>query len=318
MRTGAVLTTLLPTQWPLDRVEAVTKSASSNPRPSPVGLSAATREKWVFPIVAGGAAGTVELLALHPLDTLKTRLQQPGSFTLMQSVRGIAREGGASGFYAGMPFPLLVAALARAAKFTTYNSMQTALGSGGISPLVVEVIAGGVAGAAQATIAYVPTEGVKVRRQLHSNTANSWRVAWSMYAEGGLGCLFRGGVSTVGRDLVWNGVYFPINWVIKPWIAELLNQPENAFSVTFVSGLCGGFAATCANTPIDVIKTRIQAGGESTSMIEIGTRIFNEEGPRALYKGFVPKVVRLALGGGIQLVVFYEMLSRLRKEFTPA
>ena len=31
--------------------------------------------------------------------------------------------------------------------------------------------------------------------------------------------------------------------------------------------------------------------------------IFREEGPAALYKGFVPKVLRLAPGGGVLLLV---------------
>lgn len=41
--------------------------------------------------------------------------------------------------------------------------------------------------------------------------------------------------------------------------------------------------------------------------------IFREEGPAALYKGFVPKVLRLAPGGGVLLLVVEFTLGLFRK-----
>ena len=41
--------------------------------------------------------------------------------------------------------------------------------------------------------------------------------------------------------------------------------------------------------------------------------IFREEGPIALYKGFVPKVLRLAPGGGVLLLVVEFTLGVFRK-----
>jgi solute carrier family 25 (mitochondrial 2-oxodicarboxylate transporter), member 21 len=41
--------------------------------------------------------------------------------------------------------------------------------------------------------------------------------------------------------------------------------------------------------------------------------IFREEGPAALYKGFVPKVLRLAPGGGVLLLVVEFTLGVYRK-----
>ncbi len=42
-------------------------------------------------------------------------------------------------------------------------------------------------------------------------------------------------------------------------------------------------------------------------------KIAREEGPAALYKGFVPKVMRLGPGGGILLVVFDFLSGYIRK-----
>ena len=41
--------------------------------------------------------------------------------------------------------------------------------------------------------------------------------------------------------------------------------------------------------------------------------ILREEGPAALYKGFVPKVLRLAPGGGVLLLVVEFTLNVFRK-----
>jgi solute carrier family 25 (mitochondrial 2-oxodicarboxylate transporter), member 21 len=78
----------------------------------------------------------------------------------------------------------------------------------------------------------------------------------------------------------------------------------------FIAGTIGGFVGTAVNTPFDVVKSRIQ----NTPNIPGQVRKYNwtypslviiarEEGPGALYKGFVPKVLRLAPGGGVLLLV---------------
>ena len=45
--------------------------------------------------------------------------------------------------------------------------------------------------------------------------------------------------------------------------------------------------------------------------------IFREEGPAALYKGFVPKVLRLAPGGGVLLLVVEFTLGVFRQGASP-
>lgn len=89
----------------------------------------------------------------------------------------------------------------------------------------------------------------------------------------------------------------------------------------FISGSVGGFVGTALNTPFDVVKSRIQgatkplAGGPppkyNWTYPALGV-IMREEGVRALYKGFVPKVLRLAPGGGVLLLVVEATLGFFR------
>ena len=42
--------------------------------------------------------------------------------------------------------------------------------------------------------------------------------------------------------------------------------------------------------------------------------IYQEEGPRALYKGFIPKALRLGLGQSVGLVMFQRLLKAFHVE----
>lgn len=68
------------------------------------------------------------------------------------------------------------------------------------------------------------------------------------------------------------------------------------------------------------MKSRIQNSAKVSGLVPkynwawpaIGT-VMREEGFGALYKGFVPKVLRLGPGGGILLVVFTAVTDFFRK-----
>jgi len=74
------------------------------------------------------------------------------------------------------------------------------------------------------------------------------------------------------------------------------------------------------NTPFDVVKSRIQNSPRIAGQIPkynwtypaLGV-VAREEGLRALYKGFTPKVLRLGPGGGVLLVVFDQVTEFFKK-----
>ena len=87
-----------------------------------------------------------------------------------------------------------------------------------------------------------------------------------------------------------------------------------------ISGSIGGTVGTLLNTPMDVVKSRIQntprVPGQVPKYNWAWPGVFTvarEEGFAALYKGFLPKVLRLGPGGGILLVVFTTVMDTFRK-----
>ena len=71
--------------------------------------------------------------------------------------------------------------------------------------------------------------------------------------------------------------------------------------IDLTCGTVGGTFGTILNTPFDVVKSRIQAGSTQYRWTYPSIlKVAREEGFSALYKGFIPKVLRLGPGG-----VFY-------------
>lgn len=137
----------------------------------------------------------------------------------------------------------------------------------------------------------------------------------------GILTLYQGLEPTIWRHMLWNAGYFGCIFQVR---ALLPPNPTKDKSVQIrndiISGSVGGTVGTILNTPMDVVKSRIQntpkvAGGVPKygwSWPALGT-IMREEGFGALYKGFLPKVLRLGPGGGILLVVFTGMMDFFRQ-----
>ncbi|RUS22250.1 mitochondrial 2-oxodicarboxylate carrier 1 [Endogone sp. FLAS-F59071] len=133
----------------------------------------------------------------------------------------------------------------------------------------------------------------------------------------GIFALYNGIESTIWRHASWNGGYFGVIFSVKNVLPKAESK-EGTLLINFTSGAIGGTVGTIINTPVDVVKTRVQG------YMGVGPRkynwalpalvtIYREEGLRALYKGFVPKVLRLGPGGGILLVVFEQVSTLIRK-----
>ena len=87
------------------------------------------------------------------------------------------------------------------------------------------------------------------------------------------------------------------------------------YSKKFVAGLIGGMLGVLMNTPLDVVKSRMQNQRMDQPLKYRYVwpsllRVAREEGMGALYKGLGPRVVRLGPGGGIMIVAF-DMIASL-------
>ncbi|EXJ57381.1 hypothetical protein A1O7_07728 [Cladophialophora yegresii CBS 114405] len=131
----------------------------------------------------------------------------------------------------------------------------------------------------------------------------------------GLFVLYRGFEVTLWRHAVWNAGYFGSIFKVKAALPTPTTDREHAMT-NFFTGSLGGSLGTVLNTPLDVVKTRIQAATRAKGVTAKYNWAFpalitvtREEGIRGLYKGLTAKLLRFCPGGGILLVAHSQILK---------
>ncbi|EEH08039.1 mitochondrial 2-oxodicarboxylate [Histoplasma capsulatum G186AR] len=289
---------------------------------------------FVYQFAAGAVAGISEILVMYPLDVVKTRVQlQEGAGAGEEAYKGmvdcfrkIIKNEGFSRLYRGITAPILMEAPKRATKFAandSWGSFYRNLFGMEKTNQPLAVLTGATAGATESFVV-VPFELVKIRLQDKASAgkySGMLDVVSKIVKQEGPLALYNGLESTLWRHILWNAGYFGCIFQIR----SQLPQPEPGNKTQqmrndLIAGSIGGTAGTLVNTPMDVVKSRIQNSPKTAGSVPkynwawpaLGT-IMREEGFGALYKGFTPKVLRLGPGGGILLVVFTTVTDFFRK-----
>jgi solute carrier family 25 (mitochondrial 2-oxodicarboxylate transporter), member 21 len=185
----------------------------------------------------------------------------------------------------------------------------------------LSILTGASAGATEALVV-VPFELVKIRLQDRASAGRyngMLDVVAKTVREEGVLALYNGLESTMWRHVLWNAGYFGCIFQTRA-ILPKAETPAGKIGNDIVAGTIGGTVGTILNTPLDVVKSRIQNSPRVKGVVPkynwawpaVAT-VAREEGFGALYKGFVPKVLRLGPGGGILLVVFTGVMDFFRK-----
>ncbi|EEH21035.2 hypothetical protein PABG_03266 [Paracoccidioides brasiliensis Pb03] len=289
---------------------------------------------FIYQFAAGAVAGVSEILVMYPLDVVKTRVQlQQGAGTgeeaykgMLDCFRKIIKNEGFSRLYRGITAPILMEAPKRATKFAandSWGSFYRSLFGVEKTNQPLAVLTGATAGATESFVV-VPFELVKIRLQDKASAgkySGMLDVVSKIVKQEGPLALYNGLESTLWRHILWNAGYFGCIFQIRAQLPK--PEPGNKsqqMGNDLVAGSIGGTAGTIVNTPMDVVKSRIQNSPRIAGSVPkynwawpaLGT-IMKEEGFGALYKGFIPKVLRLGPGGGILLVVFTGVTDFFRK-----
>ncbi|KAK9363028.1 mitochondrial carrier domain-containing protein [Lipomyces starkeyi] len=286
---------------------------------------------FIYQFLSGAIAGVSEILVMYPLDVVKTRVQlQVGKGSDGEAYNGmldcfqkIVKNEGFGRLYRGISAPILMEAPKRATKFAANDEWgkvyRKAFGATQMNqPL--SILTGATAGATEAFVV-VPFELVKIRLQDKASGSlykSPLDCAIKIVRNEGILAIYNGLEVTLWRHILWNAGYFGVIFKVR----ELMPKAETPSGQTMndlIAGSIGGTAGTILNTPSDVVKSRIQntirVNGVVPKYNWAWPSIFlvaKEEGFAALYKGFVPKVLRLGPGGGILLVVFTACMDFFR------
>jgi len=262
---------------------------------------------------------------MYPLDVVKTRAQlQVGKARGMSAQLWEMITVDKWRMYRGIVPPILVEAPKRAVKFAANDFYKPYfVGANGQLGQLGAIGAGLGAGITEAFVV-VPFELVKIRLQAKENAGlykNTLDCLQKIVRNEGITALYKGLEPTLWRHAQWNAGYFGIIDSLRRWVPSFGTGGGAEKLRNFLIGAAGGTFGTMLNTPADVVKSRIQNQDAKTApgtpkkynwCIPSMFTIAREEGIGALYKGFVPKVLRLGPGGGILLVVFDFVMAHLK------
>lgn len=231
------------------------------------------------------------------------------------------RNEGLAAFWKGILPPVIMETPKRAVKFFSYEQYKKFL-SNKTSQQMVHYYAGLLTGITEGILVN-PFEVVKVQMQSNrkriSDMPSTFAVTRQIISQHGLGLngLNKGLSATIMRNGVFNAFYFGIYNSIVPKLQKQTDSISDFF-IKFFAGFVSGTLASCMNIPFDVAKSRIQ--GPQGEIVYKGTLqticlVYQREGFKALYKGLLPKVLRLGPGGAIMLIVYEKMKVYLTMHF---
>lgn len=220
---------------------------------------------WQY-MVAGSIAGSIEHMAMFPVDTLKTRMQAlTGSdpvhpIGVRRAFGSILKLEGPSGLYRGIAAMGLGAGPAHAVYFSVYEICKENF-SGGDRTNSAAHAGSGVCATVASDAVMTPMDVVKQRLQLKTSPYRGvWDCVRRVAREEGVGAFYASYRTTVVMNAPFTAVYFAAYEAAKRWLTEV--SPENGederLMVHATAGAAAGALAAAVTTPLDVVKTQLQ------------------------------------------------------------
>ncbi|CAD7705384.1 unnamed protein product [Ostreobium quekettii] len=287
----------------------------------PIGLPAQagenTTKMLLTAALAGGVASATSTFLMHPVDTLKTRIQSSVGISALSVVRSVPNIG-AKALYRGFIPATAGSGLSHGVRMCAYEGCFKILSTvtGGAAEVQLQGLASGV-GTILGTAFRIPCEVLKQRLQVGQHTNVSQALTLAVKADGPKG-LFRGTGATLSREVpfyVFGMVFY--QQLKKLYRGEMfggIGRDLKSWETLMVGALSGALGAI-VTTPADVMKTRIMtaAAGQEVSVSKILIDILRVEGFGALFKGALPRAIWIAPLGAMNFAG-YELAKNALSE----
>ncbi|PRQ42892.1 putative mitochondrial carrier protein [Rosa chinensis] len=287
--------------------------------------------------LSGSLGGIVEASCLQPIDVIKTRLQldRTGGYRgIIHCGTTVARTEGVRALWKGLT------------PFATHLTLKYALRMGSNAVLQGafkdaqtgkvsnhgRFISGFGAGVLEALVIVTPFEVVKIRLQQQRGLSHELlkykgpvHCARTIIREEGLRGLWSGASPTVMRNGTNQAAMFSAK---NAFDVLLWKKHEGDGRVllpwqSMISGFLAGTAGPICTGPFDVVKTRLMAQGRGVGELKYKglfhaiRTIYAEEGLLALWKGLLPRLMRIPPGQAIVWGVADQVIGLYEKQYLP-
>lgn len=312
-----------PFPLPLNTSTLPLSIAAASPAEPPTAASPAepARAATSARLLGGATAGVIELFGFHPVDTVAKRLMahdgavrtpgMPLSAALSGYSRVVLRDAHANpsllarytSLFPGLSFAAAYKILQRVYKFggqpvaTDFftehfgaHAERATGGDKGKAKMLLHAVSGAAIGVGEVVL--LPLDVLKIKSQ-NNPEALRGRGLVQILRQEKLSGLYRGAGWTAARNAPGSFSLFGASALVKGRVFGLENFNDATLLQNFAASAAGGIASITVASPLDVVKTRLQMRdfGSSETGVQILKDMMRKEGPGALFKGLVPKLI---------------------------
>uniref|UniRef100_A0A336LU80 Citrate transport protein n=1 Tax=Culicoides sonorensis TaxID=179676 RepID=A0A336LU80_CULSO len=287
----------------------------------------AGQTKGLKGIVAGGITGGIEICITYPTEYVKTQLQldEKGANKkyngIIDCAKKTVKQNGFFGLYRGLSVLLYGSIPKSAVRFGAFETFkQQLVDEKGQLSTFGKLGAGLGAGISEAILAVTPMETVKVKFINDQRSANPkfkgfFHGVSQIVKQEGITGVYKGVTATIMKQ----GSNQAIRFYVMESCKDLYkggdpNKPVPKLMVG-AFGAIAGAASVFGNTPIDVVKTRMQGleAAKYKNTFDCFLTIWKNEGPKAFYKGTIPRLSRVCLDVAITFMIYDSFMDLFHK-----
>lgn len=253
---------------------------------------------------AGAAAASAAVVAMHPLDTIKTVVQAAGSKSnsAIGALGAMLRKDGLPALYKGLPISLsgqVPSSAIKFAAFETFTQFARNVIPRHAANVVVDFTCAAMAFVC-CSILVVPSELMKQRMQA-GMYSNVWKGAKTIMIKEGPRALFTGYRATLVRDVPYTMLEFGLYSQFKKLIRTLLGRNSLTSREEIIIGGIAGGCTGFLTTPLDLAKTRLMTQAYATATVakqysgitDVLRQVVRKEGVPGLFKGSLARTAWL-------------------------
>lgn len=238
---------------------------------------------------------------------------------MFQVIKNTYASHGVGGFYRGLNSLLYFSIPKVSIRFFAFDSLKKKVSKGnGKLTTYQNFYCGLLAGMTEAIVIVTPAETLKVKlvNDQLLNTGNQmkgfFRSCYTIIKRQGLSGTYQGLLPTMLRQ----GSNQAVRFAIFGNLQTLFKKQDGTDPIWSapVAGCAGGFVSTYVNTPVDVIKSKLQSlEGRKlyTGTFDCLSKIWKSEGIRGLYSGAVPRLFRACMDSTITMTMYGVVASAI-------
>ncbi|EDO33353.1 predicted protein [Nematostella vectensis] len=276
-------------------------------------------------ILAGGIAGGLEICCTFPTEYVKTQLQldekaaKPIYRGPIDCVKKTVKGHGVLGLYRGLSSLLYGSVPKASVRFAVFEYLKNKMADENGKLTQFQTLASGLgAGVSEAVVVVCPMETIKVKF-IHDQTQPNPKykgffsgVRTILKTEGFFG-VYKGLTATVIKQGSNQMIRFFVYSNLKSWLQGGDSSKDIGAVKTFLIGGVAGAASVFGNTPVDVVKTRMQGleAHKYKNTLDCTIRIAKHEGFKAFYKGTVPRLGRVCFDVAFVFTLYENVMKLL-------